>query len=204
MNIKKSLFLLALLTVVVVFSCKQEEVLDQNIDIVDNSLPTAAIGDLRPGGVVFWVDPDDNTHGLVCALSDFETTVAWGCFGTDLPSVPNVPFNGANPVGPGAEMGDGITNTNGILIDCPIAPAALAARSYGPEWFLPSAKELNEMYVNKAALEALPGFTPFESSFYWNSTEFNSGGAWGQNFISGGKGFNSKFATYFVRPIRAF
>ena len=123
----------------------------------------AAIGDLRAGGVVFWVDPSDNTHGLVCALSDYVSNKEWGCYGTDLPSVPNV-ISGP-PTGPGAEIGDGINNTNGILIDCPEAPAALAASSVGSEWFLPSAKELNEIYLNEATLEAVSGVSPFSGVY---------------------------------------
>ena len=53
------------------------------------ALEPAAVGDLRVGGVVFWVDPADNTHGLVCALSDFASLRQWGCFGTDLPKQPH-------------------------------------------------------------------------------------------------------------------
>jgi hypothetical protein len=30
----------------------------------------ATVGDFRDGGIVFWVDPADNTHGLVCAIED--------------------------------------------------------------------------------------------------------------------------------------
>ena len=70
------------------------------------------------------------------------------------------------------------------LTDCPTAPAALAARSLGAQWFLPSAKELNQMYINKTTLEGVSGFTAF-SNFYWSSTEQRSQYAWGQYFGSG-------------------
>jgi hypothetical protein len=164
----------------------------------------AAIGELREGGVVFWVDPADNTHGLVCALSDYATQVAWGCTNTDLPNVPNVPFNGGNPIGFGAEIGDGINNTNNILNDCPIAPAALAARSLGAEWFLPSAKELNQMYINKTTLEAVSGFSAFSGFYYWSSTEIDITFAWVQYFGNGNQAYNDKSSTYNVRAVRAF
>jgi hypothetical protein len=137
-------------------------------------------------------------------LSDYVSTRAWGCKGTDLPSVPNV--TSFPPAGPGAEIGDGMTNTNGILnvTDCPAAPAALAARSYGPDWFLPSAKELNEMYVNKVTLEAVPGFNAFVNSFYWSSTEYDINDAWIQNFIRGVQYLNFRFYSTYVRAVRAF
>ena len=113
---------------------------------------TYSIGDVVNGGVVFWID-STGQHGLVAAFSDVATSVEWGCLSTDLPNVSNVPHNGGVPIGLGAEIGDGFNNTNDILQDCPTAPAAFAARSLGAQWFLPSAKELNEMYLNKTTLE---------------------------------------------------
>jgi hypothetical protein len=170
--------------------------------------PPASIGDLRAGGVVFWVDPTDNTHGLVCALSDYESKVQWGCLGTDLPSVPNVPYTGGIPVGLGAEIGDGSTNTDRILrgTDCPTAPAALAARSYGSEWFLPSINELNEMDIHKDILEGVAGVTPFRTdNYYWSSTEDDYYVAWVQNLVNGGQYSTSKDDPYgSVRAVRAF
>jgi LruC domain-containing protein len=162
----------------------------------------AAIGDLRAGGVVFWVD-STGLHGLVCALSDYVSTREWGCFGTDLPNVPNVPYTGGNPAGSGAEIGDGFNNTNDILTDCPSAPAALAARSLGAEWFLPSAKELSQMYINKTTLEVAAGFTAF-SSLYWSSTEGNNESAYGQLFTRGSQTTIGKGLPHFVRAVRAF
>lgn len=183
------------------------EVCDNSIDdncdgqIDENCAQAAQIGDLRDGGVVFWVDPADNTHGLVCALSDSPLS-EWGCFGQDLSNVPNVTI--FPPAGSGAEIGDGMTNTNGILTDCPAAPAALAARSLGTEWFLPSAKELNEMYENKVALEAVSGFDAFVNNSYWSSTEYFNDFAWAQNFLNGNPPSFIKDFTYNVRAVRAF
>jgi hypothetical protein len=163
--------------------------------------PPPAIGDLRDGGIVFWVD--GNGGGLVCALSNYATQEVWGCNNLDLPNVPNVPFSVEGPVGLGAEIGDGINNTNNILKDCPSAPAALAARSLGPEWFLPSAKELNQMYIHKTTLEAVAGFSAF-SDFYWSSTEYANDNAWLQYFSFDLQDYDYKSDTSNVRAVRAF
>jgi hypothetical protein len=184
--------------------------LEARIVSLEQPQPTAAtVGNLRDGGIVFWVDPTDNTHGLVCARQDYPNTVEWGCNTTDLPSVPNVAYNNGIPVGPGAEIGDGEPNTTGILADCPSAPAALAARSYGSEWFLPSAKELNEMYVNKVLLEAVSGFA--FSNHYKSSTEYDGiptgdvpNLVWYQNFFTGTRSATTKDLPLFVRAVRAF
>ena len=161
---------------------------------------TYSIGDVVNGGVVFWID-STGQHGLVVAFSDVATSVEWGCYGTDLPNVPNV--SSSPPIGLGAEIGDGFNNTNNILKDCPTAPAALAARSYGPEWFLPSINELNQMYINKTTLEAVSGFSAF-SSYYWSSTEYDNFYAWVQFFSFGGQYNGFKDGTNIVRAVRAF
>ena len=162
----------------------------------------ARVGDIRAGGVVFWVDPFNKRHGLVCAFSDYSTYVEWGCSGTDLSSVSNVPYNGGN-FGSGAEIGDGVSNTNAILQDCPTAAAALAARSYGPDWFLPSVKELNQMYINKTTLEGVSGFSAF-SNYYWSSTENDGNLAWEQYFNDGYQNNGVKYSAGYVRAVRAF
>ena len=171
---------------------------------------TYEVGDVVNGGVVFYLFAPGDTgyiageiHGLVCSFSDVATSVEWGCMNTDLPNVPNVPFNGGNPAGLGAEIEDGVSNTNAILNDCSTAPAALAARDYGSEWFLPSAKELNQMYINKTTLEGVSGFTAFGSA-YWSSTELDYRYAWGQDFNDGNQNNFFKVFTFNVRAVRAF
>ena len=140
---------------------------------------------------------------MVAAFSDVAAGVAWGCNGTDLPNVINVPYNGGVPTGDGAEIEDGVTNTNGILTDCSTAPAALAVRTFGPDWFLPSAKELNHMYINKTTLEAVSGFTAF-SGFYWSSSENSGNKAWRENFTYVSWNAMAKSTTIAVRAVRAF
>jgi hypothetical protein len=178
--------------------------LEARILALEQSQPIGAtVGDLRDGGVVFWVDPADNTHGLVCALSDYATELEWGCLGLDLPNVPNVP-NTPTASGSGAEVGHGESNTNSILADCPSAPAALAARSYGPEWFLPSVNELNEMQINKTTLEAVVGFIAFGNNPYWSSTEHDIISAWYYIFGSGYWVGSKDNSVTNVRAVRAF
>ena len=160
---------------------------------------TYSIGDIVNGGVVFWLD-STGQHGLVAAFSDV-ATVEWGCYFTDLPNVLNA--TSSPPIGLGAEIGDGFNNTNDILNDCPTAPAALAARSLGAQWFLPSAKELNQMYINKTTLEGVSGFTAF-SVVYWSSTEYGSNAAWFQYFSVGNQSLSNKNSTHSVRAVRAF
>ncbi|MDA9970343.1 DUF1566 domain-containing protein [Flavobacteriaceae bacterium] len=174
----------------------------QGVQGADATSPTYSIGDIVNGGVVFWLD-STGQHGLVAAFSDVATSVEWGCLSTDLPNVSNVPYNGGVPTGSGAEIGDGFNNTNDILQDCPTAPAAFAARSVGAQWFLPSAKELNQMYVNKTTLEAVSGFDDL-NGYYWSSTEYGFDNAWRQDFSSGVQFDPSKSTTYYVRAVRAF
>ena len=162
--------------------------------------PTYNIGDVVNDGVVFWLD-STGQHGLVVAFSDVVTSVDWGCNDTDLSNVSNVTSD--PPIGLGAEIGDGSNNTNDILQDCPTASAALAARSLGAQWFLPSAKELNQMYVNKTTLEGVSGFMPLQS-FLWSSTEYDNNNTYVQDPRDGNLSVWLKYNTHYVRAVRAF
>ena len=192
------------------YSQAEVDALIAALDARITALEPPAVGDLYQGGVVFYILEEGDTdyvagesHGLVAAMSDVATSVEWGCYGTDLTNVPNVSYNGGNPSGLGAEIGDGVNNTNAILTDCSTAPAALAARSLGTDWFLPSINELNQMYLKKEILEDVSGFTAF-SSFYWSSTEEVSNYAWVQIFLYGGQGSGYKTNPDSVRAVRAF
>ena len=202
---------------------------------INNLVVGFGVGDFYGGGVVFYIFESGDTgyvagetHGLVCALGDTPQDTseglglgfygAWVFNGnsTDLLHVPNVLWNGGNPVGPGARIGDGKPNTDAIIVaqgnDGNVTFAAGQARAYNggeyTDWFLPSAKELNQIYINKTTLEGVNGFNGFNgngfSNLYWSSSEYDSNNAWGQNFANGSQNDNSKTNGYNVRAVRAF
>ena len=68
------------------------------------------------------------------------------------------------------------------------------------DWRLPTKRELNLMYVvynngNAASLNA---------NYHWSSTEFDGNNAWTQYFSNGGQGNTIKYASAYVRAVRAF
>jgi hypothetical protein len=166
----------------------------------DNSLLDSLYGKTYQGGFITYLNTVTGT-GLVAAPVD-QSVGTWGCYGLDIPDLPNVPWNGGNPVGPGAEVGDGATNTAAILNGCTTSgiAASICAGYDDGTWFLPSAGELDLMYTNLH--QALLG--GFSSGGYWSSTEFGDGGAWLQDFVNGGQTSYVKFSSYFVRAVRAF
>ncbi len=66
------------------------------------------------------------------------------------------------------------------------------------DWFLPSKDELDELYKQKDVVGN------FASSAYWSSSEYNSAGAWGQEFDRGSKSAYGKEGIAPVRAVRAF
>jgi hypothetical protein len=171
-------------------------------DDCDGQVDEATVGDLRAGGVVFWVDPTDNMHGLVCAIEDQNKSagIRW--------------YNGSNigTVAWSYEIGDGSANTTAIIArQGPVESsyAAGLARAYRgggfTDWFLPSKDELNQMYMNKVTLEAVWGVVAFSNNnFYWSSTEYDNNVAWSQGFDNGNQDWSFKDATRVVRAVRAF
>jgi hypothetical protein len=177
------------------------DALEARIAALESQTP-ATVGDLRDGGVVFWVDPENNTHGLVCAIRDLSPRIRW--------------YNGTNTTtgATGSTIGTGSANTTAIIANqgaTETSYAAGLARAYSgggyTDWFLPSKEELNQMYLNKATINTTAlanGGSNFPNYYYWSSTENASNNVWLQYFASGFQTKLNKNTTYYVRAVRAF
>ena len=166
------------------------------------AITPAVIGDYRNGGIVFWVDPADNTSGLVCALEDQSAAIRWynGTYVT----------TGATSVtiGTGSANTDAIITTQGAVQTSYAAglARAYAGASYN-DWFLPSKDELNQMYVHRTTINATAaanGGVALMNDIYWSSTEGTISFAWIQNFSSGAQVNHGKENIRAARAVRAF
>jgi hypothetical protein len=166
------------------------------------ALEPPTVGDFRNGGIVFWVDPTDNTHGLVCAIQDQSGGIQW--------------HNGSNTTtgATATAIGTGSANTTAIIanqgvVEIDYAAGLAGAYSSGgyTDWFLPSKDELDEMSQNMATINstaAANGGSNFSTNFYWSSTERDSINAW-QQFLGATQAHNYKSDTNKgVRAVRAY
>jgi hypothetical protein len=176
--------------------------LDTRIEAIAAVTP-ATVGDIRAGGVVFWVDPLDSSHGLVCAIEDQGLEIQW--------------FNGSYMVTGATDLaiGAGSVNTTAIITTQGAVTtdyAAGLARAYNGggfnDWFLPSKDELNEMYENKATINSTAianGGSAFNAEKYWSSSEDDLQRAWVKDFeINGSWSDREKYKDELVRAVRAF
>ena len=124
---------------------------------VSNSvvIPQPQVGDFYGGGVIYYLFVDGQigyvageTHGLIAAVQD-DSSIRF--------------YNGSDAVSgaTGTAIGTGSANTDAIIAAqgaTETSYAAGVARAYTgggfTDWFLPSKDELNEMYQNKAAIDA--------------------------------------------------
>lgn len=164
------------------------------------------IGDFNHGGIVFWVDPTDNTKGLVCAVTDQSTSIVWGS------------LNAPEIIGTSANLGSGVTNTDLIIASkgSGTTHAAGVARAYNgngyTNWSLPSEDELTEIYNNKAIINATAIansgeiFEEGESlgARYWVSNMSGLNGNFLFDFYSGSVNGVWPVNARNVRAIRAF
>ncbi|MEI7983705.1 MAG: DUF1566 domain-containing protein, partial [Bacteroidota bacterium] len=150
---------------------------------------TFVIGQSYGGGIIFYID-GTGQHGLIAATSDQSSATQWGCFGTTIG-------------GTSTAIGTGQANTTAIVNGC--NQSGIAARICNDlvlngydDWFLPSKDELNQMYLQKAAIGG------FANDFYWSSSEYMATTTWGQNFNYGNQNNLNKGSTLYVRAVRAF
>lgn len=165
------------------------------------------IGDYNHGGIVFWIDPTDNSKGLVCAVTDQSSGIRW--HDTVQPTITGTTST---------SIQTGSTNTDLIIASLGSNFAAGVARSYNGggfnDWFLPSVDELKEMSYNRAEIDAtaannsgtaLIAEPATVSNGYWSSSQQSNGGSvFLVNLLQAGE--NGAYATNLasVRAVRAF
>ena len=161
------------------------------IDITNNVISTGSfyLGQDTLGGIVYYIytGSDGEQHGLI--VSKTETTAKWQNTGVTTNAT---------------RSWDGVYNMN-LMTD---SPAKTYVESLGAGWYLPSVDELsilwhNRFHANKALNDG--GHTLLSNTtYYWSSTEYNAGSAFGFYFANGYSTNNGKTTTYSVRSVRAF
>ncbi len=176
------------------------------IDITNNVISASdicglSIGDTYQGGIIFYLDAS-GCHGLISASTDQSASIQW--------------YNGSNVdtyaygngIGAGEGNSQGIRRWQGECSSCYASELCqdLSLGGYS-DWYLPSKYELNLMYQNIGQGNALGlgnNVGGFASDYYWSSTEYGSGFAWGQLFYDGFQDYYFKLDAAYVRAIRAF
>jgi hypothetical protein len=163
------------------------------------------IGDYNHGGVVFWIDPTDDSKGLVCAINDQTSGVRW-----DNPTGPVTTAPGTSN-----NLGTGLSNTNTIIAHeggDQTTYAAGIARAYNgggfTDWFLPSVDEVAEMNTNKTIINTVSsnnGGTILPDQL-WTSSKIDSSNesVYLYNLVLGGPNGVLPINSRRVRAVRAF
>jgi len=214
---------LALMLALVPLSVSTAHASDKNHDDgkIYPSVPVHFIGDSYQGGIVFYVDADGQ-HGLIAAKADQGTSgIQWyngtvrvtgtagdglgaGSMNTAIIVATQIRDNqsgnfAAKVAADYSVQEDGVT-------PCTVAQGLshppVTETCYG-DWYLPSKVELNLLYTQKAVVGG------FAQDWYYSSTEFAIGGAWGQYFghgtqDDGTQDYFYKGATNRVRAVRSF
>jgi hypothetical protein len=157
------------------------DALEARIAALEPQPIAAAIGDLRAGGVVFWVD--GNGGGKVCALEDEPTALNWDDAMSLFDSYTN------------SDTGTGVYNDWYLPSKDELQLMYANLQRFGCSTNTPSATDSDLCATRKGN---------FLTTWYWSSTELTSNHAWYLNFNVGNLSGNGKNGTYNVRAVRAF
>ncbi|MCL2214100.1 MAG: DUF1566 domain-containing protein [Treponema sp.] len=153
------------------------------------------LGSTGPGGGIIFYDKGSVSDGwqYLEAASENQGSLAWAS---------SSGHTSTNITGTGTAIGTGRANTTAILAIDANAPAALACKNYNgggkSDWFLPGKDELYEMYKARNLLD-------ISSGWFWSSSQYNNGSAWGQHFDDGSHcSDGGKNSASDVRAVRAF
>jgi hypothetical protein len=165
---------------------------------------THYIGEEFGGGVIFhlWKDALGVEHGLIIDKTDLSTAQVWSNIDAIL-------------IGSSAQSNwDGLSNSNAIFGQAGHTSSASALclnSTIGgqSDWYLPSIQELNMLWNNyytvARSLTQISGATQLQlAAYYWSSTETATNDAWYFYFYNGNAYSDYKYATDFVRAVRAF
>jgi len=169
------------------------------------------VGDIAMGGVIFYVD-ETGQHGLIVSTSD-----AGGSTGTYWSGGTSHLTNAVGHGYYGGEMNTSLilakqasqSITGGAAKACIVYSSFITGTDYG-DWYLPSVKELEEMYDNKTALNAVLGninaTSLIKDLHYWSSEENSElqSHAYFYNMADGSSTNEPKTNLKLVRPVRRF
>ena len=155
-----------------------------------------AIGDAYQGGKIAYLD-GTGLHGLIAAAEDQSTEIIWALDAYRSISVPGT----VTVIGGGAANTVLIVAQNGAGSDFAAGLCSNLVVGIYSDWYLPSKDELNELYLNRVAID---GFSA--TGFYWSSSEneYYSLNAWPQYFDDGYQYGLNKASSGRVRAVRAF
>lgn len=172
-----------------------------DIDSITYGTPASgnyAIGSAGPGGGIVFYDKGAFSNGwrYMEVYNGFLNNAQWGCSQT-------------NVAGTSAAIGTGYENTQLIVNAC--STPGIAARICDNlsvvangvtvnDWFLPSADELNQIYMNQSKI-------PFIANVYSNhltSTQASSSEAYLISFSNGSYFTNNKSGSSYIIAVRRF
>ena len=144
-------------------------------------------------------------NNLIAATADNSSNIQWGGLGTATGASAQSNIDGAaNTATIVAALGPGVYAAqlcSDYEVDSQGNTPCQAGNACYNDWFLPSKDQLNQLYLNRAAVGG------FASATYWASTEFSANptvDGWAQVFSSGVQGGDTKNVTHSVRCVRAF